>query len=975
MRGLLCRCAFGCALVLAFVVTSSSVARADDLADEADLKFNLGAEAYQRRDYRAALEHFLASNRLVPNQNVVYNIARCYEQLKQYPEAFRYYTQALDGEKDPAVRARIQKALEQIRRFVAVLEIETQPPGATIYVDRRDLGPRGESPRALGLPPGQYAVIAELAGYYPAEQRAPATAAGQTSHLVIKLEPILGQVVVGPAVSGASVRVDDPKGPVACVAPCTLDLSPGRHALRFERPGYRDAETLVDVVPRRTINVNPRQEALTGSLVVSTDEPGAGIEVDGQRLGFTPAVLTLPVGTHEVRLLLEGFRPVARSVVVANASETRLEVALTQTEEVTAASRVTEAVEDAPSSVSIVPYKELRVMRYPTIAEALRGTPGVYLWDDRSYVTLGFRGLGRLGSYGNRVLVLVDGHPLNDNWIGSSYVGYDARVGLEDVERIEVVRGPGSVLYGTNAFSGVVNVVTRREEQPGAEASLSAEGDGVARAHVRGNATLGDKSGMWASAGVARGQGRDFFFPDFVADTPPEVAGYSRDADGFDAATVEGRLWHDWLSAGWYMEVHDKRIPTGVYETILADPRARQLDARYSLEVKAEPRFSDSLAAMTRMHLNHYRFRGGYPRDDADGGLEIDTFRGSWVGLEQRFEWTASEAFRLTVGGEGQLHFQSEQQASDDAGPFLDDSRPFEIGAAYALVDGRISPWLRLSAGARLDVYSTFGESVNPRAAVIFKPYDRGNLKVMGGKAFRAPSIYELYYNDDGFTQVASPDLQPESIYSLEVEHTHRFSPTVTGTAAVFMNYVKDLILEAGEGDEVDPLYYVNSEVPIATVGGEVGVRRDWRQGWMVGLSYSFQHSRFLAGDSFSELMSLERSADFRKVANSPEHLAAIKGAVPILGRAVMLGSRLTVEAGRYDRNELVTDAPQQRTDPFAIWDVVFSGEETRWGLSWAAGVYNAFDWRYSLPVSSEFRQDSVAQSGRTFLVSGDLVF
>src|SRR5688572_10455475 len=95
---------------------------ADDTADEADLKFNLGAEAYQRGEYRTALEHFLASNRLAPNHNVLYNIARCFEQLKQYPEAHRYYTQVLDSEVEPDNRSRIQAALAKIRQYVAVLE-------------------------------------------------------------------------------------------------------------------------------------------------------------------------------------------------------------------------------------------------------------------------------------------------------------------------------------------------------------------------------------------------------------------------------------------------------------------------------------------------------------------------------------------------------------------------------------------------------------------------------------------------------------------------------------------------------------------------------------------------------------------------------------------------------------------------------------------------------------------------------------
>src|SRR3954466_5678083 len=83
-------------------------ARADDLADEADLKFRLGADAYQRGDYRAALEEFLASNRLVPNRNVTYNIARCYDELKQFPESYRYFTLALRDETDADTRLRIE---------------------------------------------------------------------------------------------------------------------------------------------------------------------------------------------------------------------------------------------------------------------------------------------------------------------------------------------------------------------------------------------------------------------------------------------------------------------------------------------------------------------------------------------------------------------------------------------------------------------------------------------------------------------------------------------------------------------------------------------------------------------------------------------------------------------------------------------------------------------------------------------------
>jgi outer membrane receptor for ferrienterochelin and colicin len=489
----------------------------------------------------------------------------------------------------------------------------------------------------------------------------------------------------------------------------------------------------------------------------------------------------------------------------------------------------------------------------------------------------------------------------------------------------------------------------------------------VARARVRGNVPLGPDSGLWSSTSVARSSGRNFFFP--------ELNARSRDADGFEAGTLEGRFYRTWFSAGWFLHSHHKKLPTGVYETILADPRTSQTDSRASLELKAEPRWSRALRSMTRLHANHYRFDGDYARAPDDGGIEHDTFRGSWVGLEQRVELQPSDSLRLTFGGEGQLHFTVEQTAADDTGSFLDDSRPFQVGAAYTLVDLWLTERFHVSAGARLDAYSTFGSSLNPRLALIAEPYSSGNTKLMLGKAFRAPSVYELYYNDGGFTQVQSPDLGPESIYSAELEHVHRFSPTVSGSASVFVNYVRNLVLTAGSGDSADPLHYVNSQAPIGTLGGELSLRRDFRQGYMLSLAYSVQRSRFLDGDSLSALLSFDPSRDYRRVANSPEHLASVRGALPILGKALTLASRLSLESGRFDRNELVQDDPQSRTAAFAIWDVVLTGSEERHGFSWAAGVYNAFDWRYDLPVSAEFAQRTIGQDGRSLLLSGELKF
>jgi outer membrane receptor for ferrienterochelin and colicin len=280
-----------------------------------------------------------------------------------------------------------------------------------------------------------------------------------------------------------------------------------------------------------------------------------------------------------------------------------------------------------------------------------------------------------------------------------------------------------------------------------------------------------------------------------------------------------------------------------------------------------------------------------------------------------------------------------------------------------------------LSAGARLDHYSTFGSTINPRVALIIRPYEAGNLKIMAGPAFRAPSIYELYYNDGSVTQKSSPNLQPETIVSGEVEFAHRFSPTVVGTVTSYGNVVNNLVVGRGAGTDTDLSYYENSTAPVFTLGGELEIRREWRQGWMLGASYSAQHSRYLSGSSLGDLFGHDGPPGLRRVPNAPEHLASIRGAVPILAHALLASTRISIEGPRFDRNDQDSDPAQGTTDSAAIWDFVLSGQEQRWGLRYAFGLYNAFDWRYAVPVSREFVQRSIVQNGRTFLGSASVAF
>ncbi|MBM4361772.1 MAG: TonB-dependent receptor [Deltaproteobacteria bacterium] len=952
-------------------------AHADDLADEADLQFRIGAERYAAGDARGALEHFLASNRLVRNRNVLFNVARTYENLCQYPEAYRYYGAALVDEPDQAARARIEQALTDLGPRVAVLEVETTPRGATLYVDRKDLGSRGEAPRSLGLAAGRYRVLSELPGHYPAETLVESVALGAAVRVHLQLRPILGELrIEGPA-AGAAVRIDGEAAGPRCVVPCAVELPPGRHQLSLTRAASRTVELTVDVVARGSLTLRPELPPITGFLVVSTDEPGALVEVDGEPRGFTPGIVRVPAGEHRLRVSHPSFRAVERRIVIPEDGELRVEEVLQRAEEVQAASRIAEGAEDAPSSVTVISREELTAFAFPTLADALRGVRGVSTWNDRTYAAVGFRGLGRLGSYSNRALVLADGHPTNDDWIGSAYVGFEGRTDLADVERIEVVRGLGSVLYGTNAFSGVMNLVTRRPPPGlGGEVGVSAVDARVGRGRVRQEAAPNDETSFWASVSGAQGAGRSSHFDGLGASPGGTTV---RGADGFEAGTAQARATYRSLTVQGFRHSHEKRLPTGAFETLPGDPRTRQTDTRGFVELRAEPRLGEVVQLFSRAHFNHYAFAGDYARDPVDGRVEEHRYVGQWVGVEQRVVLDPIDRLRITLGGGGQVHHRVDAEARDDAGVFLDetgaDGRDHRVGALYGSVDLQPIEPVRLTAGARLDAYSTFGSALSPRLAVVSRPYARGNLKVLAGRAFRAPSIYELYYNDGRATQQSSPDLEPETSTSVEVEHQHRFSPTITAVAAVYTNVVRDLIVSRGEGTPGDLIRYVNSGSPLVSVGAEVGVRRDLRQGLLLEASTSVQQTRFVASGAASDIVGLRRDPATREVENSPVVLGSVKGIAPLLGRAARAALRLTLEGARWDRNETVGGATQRSAPAAVVCDLVISGREDRLGLSWALGAYNLTDARVEQPVSAEFPVARVAQNGRSLLASVDVAF
>jgi outer membrane receptor for ferrienterochelin and colicin len=128
---------------------------------------------------------------------------------------------------------------------------------------------------------------------------------------------------------------------------------------------------------------------------------------------------------------------------------------------ISSAAKYQQTMSEAASSVTIVTAEDIQRYGYRTLPDVLASVRGFYLSYDRNYAYHGARGFSRPSDYNNRILVLVDGNAMNEGVFGSSAVGTDFNVALSSLERIEIVRGPGSALYGTGAVFAVINVVTK----------------------------------------------------------------------------------------------------------------------------------------------------------------------------------------------------------------------------------------------------------------------------------------------------------------------------------------------------------------------------------------------------------------------------------------------------------------------------------------------------------------------------------
>ena len=622
-----------------------------------------------------------------------------------------------------------------------------------------------------------------------------------------------------------------------------------------------------------------------------------------------------------------------------------------EVEPVFGASKRLQPVTEAPASVTIITADEIARYGYRTLADILRGVRGLFVTYDRNYSYLGARGLARPGDYNSRILLLVDGHRMNDNVYDQAAIGAEFGVDPSMFERVEIIRGPASSLYGTSAFLAVVNVIMRTG------ASLQ----GVA---VQSDGGTFGARGTRAAVGRRLANGVDFvlsgnyeksdgpkrlYFPAF--DTPETNGGM---ADGLDDEQVRqafGRIRVKDLTFSGSYGRREKGVPTASFGTVFNDARLRTVDQRAFVDVQYE-RSLGATKLSVRSYFDRYLYDATYPFPTFDGPAPVvvttDYAHGTWWGVDARLTRKAPWRQTLTIGGEFRDNLQQNQggDVNPPLGGYTIDGTS-RVAAAFVQDEVVLHRRVRVNVGARYDAYDGFSR-VTPRAALIVTPSPIQAFKYLYGTAFRAPNAYELLYYSPGYTR--NLDLSPETIATHEFVWERYVGQWLRTSLSAYSSGADRLISLIT--DDQQELAFVNrGGVRAQGLEAEAEARLKW--GLQGVASYALQHARDQETDE--------------TLTNSPGHLVKFRLSVP----GPVNRSFVSTELQYISRRRTLAG---NTVDPIALTNVTLV---TPIGGSFElfAGARNLFDQRGYDPGSEEHLEDAIQQNGRTVRVGIRWVF
>ena len=563
-----------------------------------------------------------------------------------------------------------------------------------------------------------------------------------------------------------------------------------------------------------------------------------------------------------------------------------------------------------PMTVSVVDRPVIEYSNVPSLLPVLteqvpalfitsRGIMG-YGVSEGAAGTISMRGLS--GGSG-QVMVLIDGHPQYMGMFGHPIS--DAYQSLM-AERVEVLRGPASVLYGSNAMGGVINIVTRRMEQDG----------------VRTNINAG--YGSWNTVQTElTNRVRYKGFSSIVSASYNRTDGHRADM-GFEQYGGYAKLGYD-FSPHWRVRAdvnvtHFNASNPGTVSNPLSDADQSVTRGMTSLAVENEYEGTSGALSVFYNWGDHHINDGYYPLDTTDNQPLDYRFNShdDMMGISAYQSVRMFRGNRLTVGVDWYRFGGSawnQYVAGERRGEREDivDIAQHEV-AGYVDFRQNIGTWLTLDAGVRIDYHSHIGVEWVPQAGLSFHLPHSMELKASVSKGFRYPTIREMYM----FTP-RNPDLRPERMWTYELSLSQKL---LEGRLSYGVNvfYI--------DGDNFIMTQMVDGKPHNVNAGAlrNAGVEAQaaWRiaRDWSVDANYSFLHME-------------------NPVVAAPEHKFYVGGLFTHGRWHVSTGVQYV--AGLYTQ---VGDSPVQ--EDFVLWNIRASFRILDWMSVWVRGE-NLLNWKYEI--------------------------
>ncbi|MCB1874483.1 MAG: TonB-dependent receptor [Chromatiales bacterium] len=622
-----------------------------------------------------------------------------------------------------------------------------------------------------------------------------------------------------------------------------------------------------------------------------------------------------------------------------------------------------------PGMVTVLHGEELDERGIQTVAQALDTVPGlrVTFVNDGSLITL-VRGVGTTLNSGNLKL-LLNGISMNSTATGLA----DAvlRIPIEQIDRIEVVRGPGSAVHGEFAFSGVVNVITREADR-GAYLELGSHGGrslGAMYGDVRADLGLRwfANFSAWDSDGSGRNSGEDLFAARGAGHSPGDIDDYEKGRLLLLGAEFAGFILRgQWLRVerGGYFG-NNALAPEGGLS-----PR-RENVLNFSLRRRWE--FSDRLAAELLLNsLNndleeaeYLPIPGGIVPPAGPPALPRDIFRQESVDdvrreAQARLYWQPHTDHRLLFGldlvrAEVDAAWSRFADENGPLPPLAGDTRRVVPGASRRVASltlqdqWRIREEIELTAGLRYDDYSDAGNNLSPRIAAVWRPAERHVFKAQYAEAFRPPTLIE-----DNPGSGAS-GLSPETLSSVELAYIYKG-----------INRVHRFIVFDTELRDVIEFELIPGRAPRLVNRGRLRTR---------GFEAEYQHRlgewEILANVSYADTQDEKSNASLPGSSRWLAHLELVWRPGAGISNAVRLAF-----VGDQKRYPSVNDAPDSLSE-FARVDYTLTLRNLfqQRGLSLAAGVMNLFDNRAATLARPAFYPADLPLDERTWWAKASLRF